>query len=1019
MSSIVRKKRLILNFLKIAVFLNGVLLCFPNVSAERLPVKTYTVADGLLRDIVYRIKQDSRGFLWFCTAEGISRFDGAGMTNFTVRDGLPARFVHDFLETRDGAILIATGKGLARLNPNGQRSSQENPLFTVILPDRETAERITVLFEDRSGKIFAGTSDGLFKLTESTLEAVDLGVSSIVVTDIIEDRRGSLWVGTNKGLFRLAQDGDVRRMTTTDNLQDDSIYSLLEDRDGQIWVGFRPVVKGGLCLLDAEFGNERVKECFIKEKDGLSSNWITDLLQTNDGRIWAAAVSGLCLWQGERGGKGVCKTYNSENNLCDGINSLAEDKDGNLWAAGCGAKKIARYGFTTYTVKDGLGYDKVNSIFEDREGRLFISTAIYKRKISLFDGEKFLTITPRLSESVNDVGWGWQQTVWQDSKDMWWIPTGVGVFRTPPVDFEKLVNVTAQKQPGGIEGNEAFRLFEDARGDVWVGGGGREDNNIIIWRWERSSGIWHDYTRQIGSKRLVSAFVEDANGSIWIGTGSDDSVGYYKGILLRYRDGELRVFEEKDGAPRGWTRDLFVDSRGRLWIASTEDGLLRLDDTNSDRLNFVRYTPAEGLTSSATACVTEDEFGRIYVGTWRGIDRLDLETGHIENFTTADGLPAGFVETAYRDRQNNLWFATSDGLARFRPEPVRKRNPPTILITNLRIAGEALPISILGEKEIPPLDLAPDQNQISIDFLGLGASLGEELKYEYRFAGSNWTSVGDERTVNFANLKAGEYRFEVRAVTADKIYSLAPAVVSYRIAAPIWQRLWFIASVIFLIAVLIYLFYSYRLNKLLEIERTRTRIASDLHDDIGTNLSKISLMTEIVNLQLADENRKHKQMLASIAEISRQSVTSMSDIVWAINPQRDSLHDLTSRMINHVEQLFEERDEVKVNFHIPDQNTQIRIPMDIRRDLYLILKEAVGNAAKHSNCKNLEISLLLEGGSILLMVSDNGRGFDPGEDSEGNGLNNMRRRAEQSGGSFQIESQKDKGTTIKVRFPQN
>ncbi|MFN2393934.1 MAG: triple tyrosine motif-containing protein, partial [Pyrinomonadaceae bacterium] len=269
--------------------------------------------------------------------------------------------------------------------------------------------------------------------------------------------------------------------------------------------------------------------------------------------------------------------------------------------------------------------------------------------------------------------------------------------------------------------------------------------------------------------------------------------------------------------------------------------------TNSDRFEFVKYTPAEGLTSIATASVTEDEFGRIYVGTWRGIDRLDPDTGHIEHFTAADGLPVSFVEVSYRDRQNNLWFGTHEGLARFVPEPKRKRQPPTILITGLRVEGEAQSVSILGETEISNLELNSQQRQIGVTFLG------EKLKYEYRFGGSDWTQTV-ERTVNFANLAPGAYQFQVRAVTADRLASPAPAALAFRIAAPIWQRPWFVVGLVMAAFFLIYALYRYRLAQLLAVANMRTRIATDLHDDIGANLTKISILSEVARRQFDGGN---------------------------------------------------------------------------------------------------------------------------------------------------------------------
>jgi signal transduction histidine kinase/ligand-binding sensor domain-containing protein len=999
-------------------------------SAERLPIKTYTVADGLLRDHINRIRQDSRGFLWFCTGEGLSRFDGVAMTNFTTSDGLPNRITNDFLETRNGTIYIATGKGLARLNPHGLRGSIKNPLFTTFLPDNPKAERIQFLYEDGNNQVWVGTSDGLYKLIEAGEEAVRfepvaLGAplsnfggavyvpspNTISVTSILETENGAIWIGTfGSGLFRLSPDGAVRRFRADDDgFGDNKITALLEDREGWIWMGLRSDDEGGVCLLDPADDENPIRNCY-RRKDGLPSNRIRDLLETSDGVLWLATSGGLCRWQSEGGGKAVCKTYTAKNDLCDEVFVLAEDKDGNLWTGSpCGAKKIARYGFTTYHEADGLDYNRVNAIFENSKGELFVTSfPKTERVVSRFDGEKFSPVKPRLPD-WNYHGYGWGQTVWQDSRGAWWIPSGWGLFRSPDnTSFENLAVAPLEMQETGAKGKEAFRLFEDSRGDIWAAT--TTEGNALL-RWERAKNVWHDYSAPAGISmaRVGTAFVEDRHGNVWIGASSD----YNDGALVRYRNGEFRIFTPTEGAPSNWTADLFVDSRGRLWIATNEDGLLRLDETNADRLEFIKYTPADGLTSITTNCITEDEFGRIYIGTWRGIDRLDPETGQIEHFSNADGIPASYVESAYRDRKNNLWFLTDKGLARFQPEPPRQRKPPPILITGLRVEGLPQSVSILGETELAGLDLNSDQRQISVDFLGLGLSLGEKLKYEYRLNDENWTPTA-ERTVNFANLSSGLYRFEVRAQSADRIYS-EPARLSFKIAAPLWQKWWFIAGVLASTAFLIYAFYRYRLNKLLEIERTRTRIATDLHDDIGANLSKISLLSDIVNMQMTDGSAESRRMLTTIAEVSRSSVASMRDIVWAINPQRDSVLEMTRKMRQYAEETFVPRD-ISVRFDAPADSVNLKLSMDVRRELFLIFKEAINNAARHSQCSKAGIIFRIAGGEIFLQISDDGRGFDATSSFEGNGLSNMKARAEKIGGRFEIQSARGSGTTIKIKI---
>lgn len=989
-------------------------------NAERLPIKTYTVADGLLRDFVTRIRQDSRGFLWFCTVEGISRFDGYNFTNFRTDDGLPERHIYDFWETQTGTIWIATGDGLAKLNPKGIRNSQENPLFTIFLPDNPKAKVMSVLFEDKDGTVWVGTSDGLYHLNATdegfAFENVLIGkppFDSLPITSIIQDRRGVLWVGTESGLFRILSSGQIEHYTAAEGLPNNYISSLLEDVNGQIWVGFRDSVNGGLArLVDEPASNRSIAERIYTKKDGLPSDWVPDLFQSSDGKLWVATTKGLCLWQGDSGNS-VCKTYTARNDLCDyDIWSVTEDKDGNLWTGSrCGAKKMARYGFTTYDEADSLSDSSVNSIFENPSGEFFASSLSRGLTISRFDGNKFLTVKPNLPTQVKDFSWGWKQTVWQDSAGAWWIPTGEGLFRFSDVkDFAALSQAASEEVKTGAKSKNIFRLFEDLHGDVWIAVLG---NPSELLRWERAADVWHNYTETLGfSKKLLggTVFLEDKSGNLWIATGSDAG----ESGLIRYRDGKFRVFKEEDNAPPGWTRDLFLDHAGRLWFANTTWGLLRLDDTNSDVLNFVRYTTAEGLSSNGVYCVTEDKFGRIYVGTGRGLDRVYPETGQIENFTTADGLPNSDVEVAYRDRQNALWFATTDGLARFQPEPARTRKPPTVLITGLRVGGESQAVSILGETEISELDLNSDQTQVSVDFLGLGATLGEKLRYEFHITGEDWVQT-NERTLNFANLSSGNYRFEIRAVSADRIIS-QPAVLSFKIAAPFWQQWWFIVLMSLLVGFVIYGIYRNRLTRLLEIERTRTRIATDLHDDIGTNLSKISLLSGIVSMQLQNENLQNKQMLNSIAEISRESVNSMSDIVWAINPNRDSVLEMSRRMREFAEEIFVEKD-VRVNFNESEESKQLKLNMNTRRELYLIFKEAVNNAMRHSDCTEINIDFRIADGNIFLELTDNGRGFDVLQHCDGNGLANMKNRAEKIGGKFEVSSKSGNGVKITVFAP--
>lgn len=983
--------------------------------AQRLPVKTYSVADGLLRDSTVKIKQDSHGFLWFCTNDGVSRFDGYGFTNFTVADGLPERHASDFLETRSGTIWIATRKGLAKLD---KKAEQRKTIFTPVISDTPQANIVNVLFEDENGIVYAGTENGLYKIKENDeLESVNLesfpsNAGSLAVTSIIEDRRGAMWIGTKNGLLKLLPDGKNEYFAKADGLPDTNITTLHEDKNGRIWIGLRPNVSSGLCLLiENPQKNQNIVERFYTSKDGLPSIWITDLLTTANGKFWVATTSGLCEW--EEGKNSVCKTYTSANDICDmEIWTITEDKDENLWlGTRCGVKKIARYGFTTYDEPNGTKNSTVNSIFENVSGELFVS---YNdgtiRTVSRFNGDNFENVRPNFPADIKYFGWGNRHTVWQDENEDWWFPTASGLYKfSKPNDFKDLSKTIPEKISPNLENTQIFRLFEDSQGNFWISDIKTVGGETIyeFWLWERKTNNWRNLTEElnVGANRIIVSFAEDKSGNVWIGSDSEND----RTALIRYRDGDFKIFTQTgDETLTGQMMNLFVDSKNRLWIANPVMGLLRLDDVKTEQLNFKRYTPYDGLSTIGILTVTEDAYGRIYVGTARGLNRLNPETGQIELFTTADGLPSSFVETSLRDRQNNLWFGTENGIARFVPEPQKPRLTPNIFIMGLQISGVAQPISVLGETAIQNIELGSSQRQISVDFLGLGANLGEKLKYEYRFENDEWTTT-DERTINFANLASGEYKFEVRAVTADRLYSQNPASVSFRVAAPIWQRWWFLSLAAIVIAGLIYLIYKYRLKRLLELERVRTRIATDLHDDIGANLTRISLLSEVAKQKAENGNG---ELLSSIADIARESVSSMNDIVWAISPEHDSLLDLARRMRRHAEEVFALRD-IDLEFNAPSES-KIHLDVGTRRDVLLIFKEAVNNAAKHSECTKVEIDFSLENSNLRLRIKDNGKGFSADPESDGQGLRSMSRRAESLGGKLNINS--ENGTNIELEM---
>ena len=1009
--------------------------------AEQRPARLYTTIDGLPRDITYHVEQDSRGFLWVFTGDGLTRFDGSRFVTYTTDDGLPDRHVSDLLETRRGVYWLATDRGLAQFNPRGTSKSHsgaagapsndvppaEPPMFVVLNPDEgKEGVAFNVLLEDDKG-IWCGTTLGLYLLDEAggtpRFHRIELGKapanpSQRSVGALLKDRQGAIWVATDgNGLYRLPATGPTERYGPAEGIPAYSLTSLLEDREGRIWVGTR--AGGGLYrLLRYPDPRQPVVDRTYFRKDGLPADWITSLYQTHDGTLLAASTHGISVFVPTAAtGTPSFQPYLDQSGLCDRETwDLTEDRHGNLWIAStCGLVKISRNGFTAYTEADGLRYPAINSILETREHQLIVVNApmgVDARVLNRFDGTRFTPTLPPLPAAIRYYGWGWSQIVIQDHLGEWWVPTGANaLFRFPRVDrLEQLRGarpIAVYSIASAATPTEFFRVYEDMQGHVWTAlDGGRTG----LLRWDRDSNALRDVTAQTGTPPLTlfTAFLEDRNGQLWIGTSET-------GGLLRYRDGRFTRFGAGDGAPSGWLLWFHMDAAGRLWIASSLDGLIRVDDPAATHPRFIKYTTASGLSSNNIRCITSDGSGRIYAGTGRGVDRLDPSTGRISHYTIADGLPKGSVEAAYRDSHGHLWFGSTFGLSRFIPPANDARGRPAVYITGLRVSGASERVSELGEREVPSIAFGSGHNNVSIDYLGLGEDVGEAFQYQYRLAGSAaWSTPTDQRTVNYANLSPGSYGFEVRAVSANGQVSERAAILAFSIAPAIWMRWWFLTASAAALALGAYSVHRYRIHRILEVAAVRSRIATDLHDDIGANLTKIAVLSEVARQQTTDGLSIDR--LDSIAAISRESVSAMNDIVWAINPERDAFIDLIRRMRQHALEVFNS-EETELRFTAPDADRSPKLEADLRRDFFLIFKEAINNAARHSGASRIEVECQGDERYLTLRVTDNGAGFDPLLETDGHGLMSMRQRAQRLGGELEITSAAERGVTVHVRVP--
>ena len=363
------------------------------------------------------------------------------------------------------------------------------------------------------------------------------------------------------------------------------------------------------------------------------------------------------------------------------------------------------------------------------------------------------------------------------------------------------------------------------------------------------------------------------------------------------------------------------------------------------------------------------------------------------------------------------------------------------------MGGESFPVSETGAQEVSGLTLEAGRNQLQVDYVGLSYAAGNVPRYQYRLEGadSTWGAPSDQRSVNFANLAPGSYRFMVRALDAEGAASPRPAVVSFKVMPPFWRRWWFVSSVaLVLVAAALAARRMFaargrereradtalrrsKEERLAELERVRKRIATDLHDDIGASLTQITVLSEVARQSLARDGL-HSEQLGQISAVSNELVEAMSDIVWAINPKKDHLSDLVHRMRRFASDVFTARG-LRFTFDAPDAARDTRLGASVRREVFLIFKESINNVLKHASAARAGIKFRLEAGRLELSVSDDGRGFNPSDSvtlsgeyeptdgTGGNGLYSMRRRAAERGGSYEVRSKPGEGTTVTLSLP--
>ncbi|NOT30485.1 MAG: hypothetical protein HOP15_08570, partial [Planctomycetes bacterium] len=717
------------------------------------------------------------------------------------------------------------------------------------------------------------------------------------------------------------------------------------------------------------------------------------------GRYWLATIEGLLVLEGER----ARRITQAQGLPDDWLRGLTFDRSGTLWLGSNqgGLTGLSEPGISTFRSAHERERMNLARVLQASDGRVYVSAS--DRGILRLEQDGLVPVPGSQVEPFRNV----HVRFFQDRSGDWWLGGTAEVWRVRGPELE-LARAEAVGHEGGAGALGEF--FQGADGRIWIGG---SDQGLYALEPAADAPV---FQRVLSAADLDGAFprtlLAGHDGSTWIATNT---------ALFRRRGGDLQRVQ-----PRGALaleelepRALLLDSRGWLWVGTRHAGLAYTREPGEKEPVFTRLSLKQGLPSDHVPALAEDEHGRIWIGTGRGLVRFDPENASLRLFTTADGLAGETVNHLIRDRNGVLWAAVAGGLSRLDPSvaPAPSLSPP-VCIRRFEAGGRALPVPESGSVHLAGLELSPSERAVVVAYAGIDLAHGATLRFQHRLEGldADWSESSAETSVSYGSLAPRSYRFLVRALTHDGVASTAPAVVEFRLAAPLWQRPWFLVALALALAGGLLGVQLLRAGRRHALERIRTQIATDLHDEVGAGLAQIAVLTEVARRVGAETSSAR---LGEVAELARATRSSMADLVWAIDPRRDTLRDLLQRLHGVTANLFGGAGlELVLRMPSEAELDGLALAPDRRRHLLLFFKEAAQNVARHARATRVEIELVVTSGRtgsrLRLTLQDDGRGFDPSVRTEGQGLASLRRRAQALGGELVLESAPGRGTRVEL-----
>jgi signal transduction histidine kinase/ligand-binding sensor domain-containing protein len=1043
---------------------------------DRVAFEHISVEHGLSQSSVNAVLQDSRGFMWFGTDDGLNRYDGYDFVVYQADGDSDLALSHDtvtsLIEDGSGGLWIGTRGGLDRFDLETARFShyrhdEEDPQSLV---DNE----VLVLYQDRARRLWVGTSGGLDRFDPDEEQFVhcraDAGDPRSLpdnrVMSIYEDGSGVLWIGTWRGLSRWNPDDNsfTRYQLAPEDateLGHNAVQSIVEDSRGTLWVG---TGGSGFYRFDRLAG--QFSQFLVDPRDvgGLAQNDVRSIWEDQTGTLWLG-TDGSGLYQFDRDENQMIpyrKDPQDSGSLSSNyVNTIYESSRGVLWigTSGGGISKLDRdkRKFALYQADPSepksLSHNRVLALGEAVDGTLWVGTD--GGGLDRFEpaGGTFTHHTHKPDDpytlSNNRV-----TAVHPGLDGDQWIGTWGGGFAKLDPETERFLHYQADPfDPQSLGSNMVHSIYQDYEGIIWVG----TDSGL-----ERFDPVVGRFLNYVSSGEEVRAIYEGQRHDLWFGT--DDGLGRFDretGRIVRYRADSGHAA----GLSRGEVNAIYQDRAGRLWIG-TSYGLSQFD---LGAEVFTHYGEEDGLADDVVQAILEDDQGYLWISTTGGLSRFEPASGEFRNYDLSDGLQGyEFTRARCRASDGTMYFGGINGLNAFAPDRVKDNPyPPPMVLTSLTQGGNDVVVGRAVET-VTDVRLTWPNNFFEFGFVALNFHQSEKNQYAYKLEGfdKDWNAVGTRRFGRYTNLPGGTYNLRMKASNNDGVWNEEGISLKVTVVPPFWATWWFRGGI--LLVLLVGTAAGYRLrvrgiearsgeleklaaNRTVALSRAnerlrqeiaerkraeealaqqaaeaavaaeRSRLARDLHDAVTQLLFSASLIAEALPEIWEHDQEEGRELLAEMRRLSRGALAEMRTLLLELRPGAltetslgDLLHQLAEAAVG--------RTDVSITVR---ENGEFVLPHDVHVALYRIAQEALNNIIKHARATEATISVCSApigdpAGSqqkVTLSVGDDGCGFDPDcvlPDHLGLGI--IRERAERIGGKLDIESQRGRGTEVTVTW---